>query len=137
MKTQPQYTLGKKERLKSRKLIEQLFEEGKSFSVTGFKIIYTIKPLITDIDNRELQAAFSVSSKIFKRGVDRNRIKRLMKEAYRLQKNDLSVQMKETNLHLVLFFIYTGKEIPDYTFVFEKMNIALKKLSDRIEKDKA
>ncbi|MEI9934523.1 MAG: ribonuclease P protein component [Ferruginibacter sp.] len=126
------YTLGKTERLKSRKLIAQLFEQGKSFSVFPFKIIYLVET--AHIRNRELQTGFSVSSKNFKKAVDRNRIKRLTKEAYRLQKADLAELIKQNNLQLAMFFIYIGKEIPEQLFVSEKINAALKKLIAHIGK---
>jgi ribonuclease P protein component len=130
-----QYTLGKTERLKSRKLIAQLFENGKSFSVFPFKVIYLVETAY--IPNRELQTGFSVSSKNFKKAVDRNRIKRLTKEAYRLQKKDLSERIKQNNQQLAVFFIYIGKEIPEYTLVSAKVNLALKKLIEHIGKASA
>ncbi len=75
-----------------------------------------------------LQAAFSVSSKNFKKAVERNRIKRLMREAYRLQKNALQTELSAHQKSIVLFFIYTNKTMPDYKIIFEKTNIALMRL---------
>ena len=91
------YTLKKDERLKSRKIIQQLFKKGKSFSVFPFRVIYIEEA------NPEtyLKAAFSVSSKNFKKAVDRNRIKRLMRECYRLQKKNLEKQLTENKKSLV------------------------------------
>ena len=68
----------------------------------------------------------------FKKAVDRNRIKRLMREAYRLQKNELKELLIGKQKSLALFVIYTGKTIPDYPFVFEKMGKVLQKLSEEI-----
>jgi len=120
-----QYTLGTDERLKSRKLIEQLFKEGKSFPVFPFRIIYLLQ---LQIAGSRLQAGFSVSTKQFKKAVDRNRIKRLMKEAYRLQKNSLSDQLSTGNNHLAIFFIYTGNEKADHKKISDKMQSSLKRL---------
>lgn len=122
------YTLGKNERLKSRKLIEQLFADGKSLSSSPLLMFY----LISNSENI-LQAGFSVSSKTFKKAVNRNRIKRLMREAYRLQKDQLQTILKEKNRHLAIFFIYTGKEVPDFELVSKRMNVLLKMLSKNIE----
>jgi ribonuclease P protein component len=116
-----QFTLGKDERLKSRKAIEQLFKEGKSFAVTPFRVYYSPAALA-------LQFGVGVSTRNFKKAVDRNRIKRLMREAYRLQKNNLQLSLNEKQKGLNLFFIYTGKELPDYKLVSDKVNIILEKL---------
>jgi ribonuclease P protein component len=128
-------TLGKNERLKSRKLIEKIFREGKSFSVFPFRICYSINnsalhhsPLTIHNSPFPIQAGFSASSRNFKRAVDRNRIKRLMRECYRLQKKPLYALAAEKNIKLSIFFIYTSKELPEYKNVYEKMGVTLQKL---------
>lgn len=75
-----------------------------------------------------MQAAFSVSKRHFKKAVDRNRVKRLMRESYRLQKNSLKELVEKNNKSLAVFFIYNGKEIPNYKDVFEKIGSALVRL---------
>lgn len=122
-----QFTLGKTERLKSRKQIEQLFKEGKTFAVSPLRIYYTIQP--TSAILSPLQFGVAVGTKHFKHAVDRNRIKRLLREAYRLQKNDLYEQLKLKKTSVNVFFIYTGKELPNYQLIYEKAGIALQKLS--------
>jgi len=122
-----QFTLGKSERLKSRKQIEQLFSEGKNFPLSPFRIYYLVTPFINNASSN-LQFGAGVSAKNFKRAVDRNRIKRLMREAYRLQKKQLQEALKQKKLQLNVFFIYTGKELPMFNTVKEKVNVILSKL---------
>ena len=99
-----QFTFKKEEKLKSRKLIGVLFKQGASFSNFPFRILYIIsKENITP-----LQTGFAVSGKHFKNAVDRNRIKRLMREAYRLQKTTLTETLKSNGKFMAVFFIYTG-----------------------------
>ena len=131
-----QFTLGKEERLKSRKQIEQLFDKGKSFVVAPFRIYFIVNSeLPIQKGESRLKFGTGVSAKIFKKAVDRNRIKRLTREAWRLQKNEITEKASETQRQLNVFFIYTGKELPDFTTVKEKVAIALKKLADKIDEN--
>ena len=136
-----QFTLGKEERLKSRKQIEQLFDKGKSFAITPFRVYFLINEMLNAQRSIPIaiginvQFGVGVSAKNFKKAVDRNRIKRLTREAWRLQKNEISEKAKETQKQLNVFFIYTGKELPDFTTVKEKVAIALKKLADKIDEN--
>ena len=80
-----------------------------------------------------LQFGAGVSAKNFKRAVDRNRIKRLIREAYRLQKIELHEKLKVKETGLVLFFIYNGKVIPTYKEVYVLVGTALDKLTKSID----
>jgi ribonuclease P protein component len=117
-------TLKKDERLKRRKIIEQLFSEGRAVTAFPIRVQYKMVDQLTV----PLQAGFSVSSRNFKRAVDRNRIKRLMREAYRLQKAPLEQSLQTKQRRLALFLIYTGKELPAYTLIKDKVEAVLKKL---------
>lgn len=127
-----QFTLGKNERLKSRKQIERLFREGKTISTFPFHIYYLLSS--PGANQQPLQFGIAVSGKNFKRAVDRNRIKRLAREAYRVQKNELERAATVNKQHLNLFFIYTGKELPGYKFIYDKMAIALQRIIVALEK---
>lgn len=113
-----QFTLGRKERLKSRKAIEQLFSTGKSFVIPPFRIFYQ------DSNEKELaslQFGIGVSSRNFRKAVDRNRIKRLTRESWRLQKNQLRQLLQEKKKGMQVFMIYTGKEMPGFSLMQNKM----------------
>lgn len=122
-----QFTLGKNERLKSRKQIEQLFNDGQRFNVSSFRVFYSFLEKSNAIGS-PLQAGFAAGSRNFKTAVDRNRIKRLIKEAWRLQKNELKDQLRQQSRGLNVFLIYTGKELPAYSEVFE----SIKKIATRL-----
>jgi len=131
-----QFTLGKDERLKSRKQIDQLFAKGKSIAITPFRVYFLInEKLNAQRSMVNVQFGVGVSAKNFKKAVDRNRIKRLTREAWRLQKNELNEKIKTTQKQLNVFFIYTGKELPDFTTVKDKVAVALKKLADKIDEN--
>ncbi len=125
MEAKPRYTFKKEEKLKSRKTIEQLFKEGKSFSNFPFRILWK-NNLASET---ALQTGFAVSSKHFKKAVDRNRIKRLMREAYRLQKNELQSLLKLQQKQLAVFIIYVGNELPGYDLIYEKITHVLDRLN--------
>lgn len=86
-----------------------------------------------------VKAGVSVSSRNFKKAVDRNRVKRLLREAYRLNKASLVRHAQEKQQQLAIFIIYTDKTLPDFTTVNQKMQVALNKLiiatSERISSD--
>lgn len=122
-------TLGKAERLKSRKLIDLLFKEGRSFTVFPFRAFYIFSDAkAIQANNNLLQFGVGVSTRNFKHAVDRNRVKRLAREAYRLQKMPFQELLESKQLPVALFIIYTGKELPDYTVVSEKIAVILKRL---------
>ena len=121
------FTLSSEERLKSRKKIQELFAAGKAINLSPFKIIFQIHT-----DPSPLQFGVAVGTRQFKKAVDRNRNTRLIRESYRLQKNELKDLLITKEKSLALFVIYTGKTIPDYPFVFEKIGKVLQKLSEEI-----
>lgn len=102
------------EKLKSKKTIDKLFSEGKSVSQNGFTLVYLMGPLLSLYP---AQAGFSVPKRNFKHAVDRNRVKRLMREAYRAHKKTLYEKLLAPKQQVALMFVYKGKELPNLEVV--------------------
>lgn len=198
------YTFPKSERLKSRKQIDLLFSEGKSFFAAPVKCYYVVRKLEkseygkeeeirntkykiqsedinfnplparpgeafrtgeaggiekpedalsglggfihgedtqtpipkpqtkTSINHTQqttnIKAGFSVSKRQFKKAADRNRVKRLMREAYRLHKQKLTTKATEKQVRLEVFFVFTDRTLPAFALVEEKMKYCLRRL---------
>jgi len=116
------FTFKKEEKLKSKKLIEQLFEQGNSLSEFPLRMIY----LKNNHDsNYPVKVSFSVSKRKFKRAVDRIRIKRLIRECYRINKHTLYQSIENK---YILMFTYIDEKEHKYVDIEEKMIHLMKKL---------
>jgi len=120
------FGLPKSERLKSRKQIDALFAGGKSFAQFPIRVSYQLS---SAAEKSGLQIGVTASKRYFKKAVDRNRIKRLLREAYRLQKGDVLLQLKTAQKSGIVFFIYTDKTIVSFITIKEAMAKCLKRLS--------
>ncbi|MCL4153088.1 UNVERIFIED_CONTAM: hypothetical protein GTU68_035681, partial [Idotea baltica] len=118
----------KTERLHSKKIIQELFEKGSFFYSYPFKVIF-----LPSDEASAHQILISVSKRKFKNAVDRNLIKRRIREAYRLNKHILYSE-QEVQPSLSIAYIYTGKEIPTYQFIETKLSKSLKRLIVEVEK---
>ena len=76
-----------------------------------------------------LQSAFGVSSRLFRKAVQRNRIKRLTRESYRVRKMLILDLLKQGNFALSVFLLYIGKELPEFDQVNMKMDLILQRLT--------
>jgi len=122
-------TFKKEERLKSKKIIEKLFSEGDSFLSFPLKLVYRKTELLSKYP---AQATFSVGKRNFKLAVHRNRIKRKVRESYRLRKHELYDVLGDKQL--ALFFVFIGKEMPTYEQVDKAMQRSISRLIAEIKK---
>ena len=128
------HTLGKQERLCSRKLIDSLFKGGGSRAMSGFPL--RMVDAMTERHEGEpaAQILVSVPKRCFKRAVKRNRIKRLVREAYRLNKHILAdaLERHEPQMSATMAFIYTDSHLHDYATVEQRVRNLLTRLSERL-----
>ena len=120
------FTFKKSERLSSKKDIQELFKNGSSFYLHPFKVITLPSP-----NSLVHQVLFTVPKRNFKRAVDRNLLKRRMREAYRLHKHLLSTEPQV----LSIAYIYTSKEIVDYASIAKPLEQSLSRIKKNVEKN--
>ena len=126
------YTFKKEERLCNKKLIEKLFHDGSSFLCYPFKASWL---LVDEQAQTPAQILLSVSKKRYKRAVDRNLIKRRLREAYRLNKQQhLYDPLAGADKKIVFSLGYIGKEIEPYRVIEKKMLKLLKQLCGQVVK---
>jgi ribonuclease P protein component len=130
------FGFGKREKLKSRKAIEALFTQGKSFSQFPLRVMYLFLPVASETE-AGIQVAVSASKRHFKKAVDRNRIKRLLREAYRLQKESLVKPARNKKVRAHVFFMFVDKTLPDFETTKDAMSKCLQQLVKAIEKHEA
>ena len=126
-----QYTLKKKERLYLNKSIEELFANGKSLANYPVRIVWRVNTCAV----YPASAGFSVSKRLFKHAVKRNKIKRLMRETYRLNKHILYKVIDADKYSVDVMFIYLSKEIPSLDKLDKHMKQVLTSASARIDSD--
>lgn len=123
--TQPDFTFTKAERISRKLIIDRLFSEGKSFVAYPLRVVYLV-----NVDLQEVPVAMlvSVSKKRFKRAVKRNLIKRRIREAFRLNKQQLQLPSEVKNVAVA--FLYLDNELAGFSLLNRKMmeiNVQLNK----------
>jgi len=133
------FTYQKQDKLKSRKQMQHLFSKGQSIHAFPIKLIYTLEasPFIANPDSLDqlgiLQAGVGAPSRIFRKAVQRNRVKRLLREAYRLAKPNFIEQLSLGNKRLNLFFLYTDALVLTQSEIQAKVNEVLTALVKKIK----
>ena len=123
------FSLSKNERIKSKKTIETLFQQGEAFFSYPYRLVFKVTP---SINRKGLYMAISVPKRFFKRAHDRNRIKRLARETYRIEKIALQSKVIDHQWELNLMFIYQGREILEYSAMQKHMQQSLLHLQQRV-----
>ncbi|MCR9286629.1 ribonuclease P protein component [Saprospiraceae bacterium] len=125
----PDFTFKKEEKLKSHILIEQMFQrKGQSFGLFPLRLIYL------EMENTKnefpIQFTLSVPKRAFSKAVDRNRIRRMIRETWRLNKHRLYEKLEDENRHFAFMVLYTAKE----PFEYDKIEEAMKRMIKRFIK---
>ena len=123
------FTLTKAERICNKKQFEVLLNSKHTYVSYPIRVIFNYTEATEDI-KYNASIAVSVGKKRFKRAVKRNRVKRLIRESYRLHKPEFYDKIKD--YHVDLLFVFVGKDLPDYAEIDHSMNILLCKICDKI-----
>jgi len=119
----------KSEHLCGEKRITRLFTQGNAFIAYPLRVVYLIEP---KKDAETASVMVSVPKKRFKRAVKRNRLKRLMREAYRLNKQELTEKLNQKEMQIHVAFNYVSDDVLDFAQVEKKMKVALLRLMEKI-----
>jgi ribonuclease P protein component len=122
------FTFSKEERLTGKSNIDQLFNRGKSFNLFPFRVFYTI---VEKTDEPAARLLIAIPKKKVHHAVDRNRLRRLVREAYRLNRTAFiaSLEMKSVHLHIAL--IYTGES---YDLAYKEVELKIIACLAKLEK---
>ena len=124
------HTYSKIEKLKSKILIEKLFDEGKSVKIFTLRLIF----LETEFNEPiKIKCGVSVAKRNFKNAVDRNRVKRLIREAYRLNK---SAYFNNIATQYAFMILYIGNEKPTFEQTDKSMRKLLEKFVEGVSEEK-
>lgn len=118
------FSFPKKQRLSSKKDIDYLFKSGRTFTIYPFKIIYRH----LEKEECSLKLAISVPKKKHRNAVDRNLLKRRIREAYRKNNADLKTQLEKKGDNMHLFLIYLSSEKLPYSQIEDKIILLLQRL---------
>lgn len=130
------YTFPKSEKLCSDKATDLLFAKGESFIAYPLRVVYRVDEDVEKYDS-SVSVLVSVSKRKFKRAVKRNRVKRLIREAYRLNNKSLKEFFIHKPVHIDLAFLYLKDELPTYAEIEKAMLKALNLLQEKLDLNKS
>lgn len=126
-------TLSKSERISKQLLIDELFGSGRSTSMTSFPLRVVFMEKGQRADNPAVQIMVSVPKRLLKHAVDRNRVKRQVREAYRLQKASLTELMNgRADMQLLIAFIWMDSELHPSSEVTRKVGSLMLRIGERL-----
>ncbi len=126
------YKYNKYQKLKSRKLVDNLFSKGKSTLAFPVKLVYTLE----ESEKPNVLSGAGVSKKYFKKAHDRNYIKRLIRETYRHHQHQLIAFSEKQKLTIHFFMLYIYKELPSYETLNAQMPTFIQKLIKQITNER-
>lgn len=121
------YSLPKSEILRGKTSLDKLFKEGQRMNEYPFRVFYHIKPSSEEIP--ALRFGIVVPKRVSKLAHERNRIKRIVREAYRLNRNAYASALANNNKQVDFFLVYTGKIKPVSAKIHDKIIIILQRLT--------
>jgi len=125
-------TFKKEERLSGKKKIEVLFSSGKSFYIKPFKVVWLFK---NEPHKYPARLLITVPKRHFKKAVERNLIKRRIREAYRKNKELIYSFMDNENVHLNMALVYAHSDLLSYQEIEKKIILVLQRLKSEYDKD--
>lgn len=123
-------SLPKEKKLKKRDEIQSLFKEGKRIKKEELHLIYLLSEAPTSRDT--FKVGVSVPKKKFKRAVDRNKLKRLIREGFRLNQVELEKKCKRKQKQCLLMFVFQGTDLVSYAALEPKIVLILRELEAKI-----
>lgn len=130
------FTYQQQDKLKSRKQMQNLFALGKSMSNAPLRLIYIVEHIaegvVTSPSPLVIQAGVGAPTKQFKKAVQRNRVKRLLREAYRLELPAFRAQLPTDGIRLSIFILYMEANVLPQIEINAKMKLILNQLVKRI-----
>ena len=122
-------TLNRETSLKSRIVIKDIFIQKKGFIHYPLRFSFIEQPSINPV-----KVVFSAPKRNFKKAVDRNRLKRMMREAYRQTQTSFILSLEGKQKSIAIYIGYIGKEFVEYSVIEEKIKLSLIRLTKELEK---